>query len=92
MVIINLAYSFTLIPSGVNISSPLRHPYLPILPDGNADIFADFLLILHCSFSCLILSSINLIIFCILSRKFFASVVSITKKEYGFLVNFSKDS
>ena len=58
------------------------------------DIFAAFLLISYCRFSSLILSSIVMINFYILSERFFlkreglsdARVVSITKKEYGFSV------
>ena len=73
-----------------NISSPVRYSYLSILPDENVHIFAASLLILHCSFSSLILSSIAMITFYILSKRFFlkrkrlfnARVVSTTKTEY----------
>ena len=44
-----------------NISSPVRHLYLPIFFDDKADIFAASLLVSHCSFSSLILSSIVMI-------------------------------
>ena len=44
---------------------------LSILPDNEADIFAASLLILWCNFSFLVLSSIVLISFYILSTKFF---------------------
>ena len=54
-----------------NISSPVEYSYLPILPDENAYIFAASLLILYCSFSSLILSSIALISFYILSKRLF---------------------
>ena len=45
-----------------NISSPVIYSYLLILPDDMADIFAASLLILYCSFSSLIWSSIVMII------------------------------
>ena len=65
-------------------------------PDDNADIFAASVLISYCSFSCLILSSVVMISFYILSKRFFLKckrlsdgrVVSTTKKEYGFAVHF----
>ena len=67
-------------------------------PNDNADYFATSLLILYCSFSTLLLSSLVMISFCILSTRFFlkglsdARVASVTKKEYGFAVHFCKDS
>ena len=78
------------------ISSPVRNSYLSILPDDNADIFAAYLLISYCRFSTLILSSIVMISFYILSKGLFlkheelsdARVVSITKTEYGFAKHF----
>ena len=67
-----------------------------ILPDDNADIFAASLLISYCNFPSLILSSIVMISFYILSERLFLKreglsdprVASITKKEYGFAVHF----
>ena len=65
--------------------------------DDNAAIFSASLLISYCSFSSLILSSIVMISFYILSTRVFlkrkglsdAIVASITKKEYGtFAVHF----
>ena len=64
------------------------YSYLSISPDDNADTFAASLLISYCNFSFLILSSVVLIGFYILSKRFFlkrkglsdAKVVSITKK------------
>ena len=61
----------------------------------NAVIFAVSLLILYCSFLSLILSSIAMISFYILPKRFFlkrkglsdAIVAKITKKEYGFAVH-----
>ena len=93
---VDLACSITLFWPGGNISSPVRYLYLSTLPDDNADIFAASLLISYCSFSSLILSSIVIISFYILSERFFlkrkglsdAKVASITKKEYGFAVYF----
>ena len=68
-----------------------------MLPEDNADIFTASLLISYCSFSSLILSSLIMISFYILSEILFlkrkglsdARVVSITKSKYGFAVNFS---
>ena len=68
---VNLACSITLLWSGGSISSPVRYSYLSIFPDDNADIFAASLLISYCSFSSLILSSVMMISFYILSKKFF---------------------
>ena len=69
---------------------------LSIFPDGIDDIFATSLLIPCCSFSSLILPSVVVINFYIVSKRFFlkceklsdAIVESITKKEYGFEVDF----
>ena len=58
---VNLSCSITLRLSRGSISSPVKCSYLPILPNDNADIFAASLLMLCCSFSSLILSSIVLI-------------------------------
>ena len=93
---VNFAFSFILLWLDDNISSPVRYSYLSVLPYDNADIFAASLLISYCSFSSLILSSIVMINFYILSKRFFlkheelsdARVVSITTKEYGFAVHF----
>ena len=62
----------------------------------STDIFPASLLILYCTFSSLIISSITIISFYILSKRCFLKreklsdtrVVSITKNEYGFTVNF----
>ena len=64
------------------------------------DISAASLLISYCSFSYLILSSVVMISFCVLSKRIFlkrkgssdARVASVTKKEYGFEVHFLRDS
>ena len=79
-----------------NISSAIRYSCLLILHDDNADIFVDSVLILCCSFSSLILSSIFMITFYILSERFHlklkslsdAGVVLLTRKDYGFAVPF----
>ena len=75
---------------------------MAIFPDDRADIFATSLLISYCTFSSLILSSIVMINFYIVSKRFFlrckefydGRVVSITKKEYAstkdFLLRFMK--
>ena len=65
------------------------------LPDDNAYIFAASQLISYCSFSCLILSSVVMTSFYIISKRFYlkrkglseARLQSITKKEYGFPVH-----
>ena len=94
-------YFVILLWPGSNISSAARYSYLSILPEDNADIFAASLLISYCIFSAVILSSIAMINFYILSKRFFltrvqlshARVVAITKKWYGFAVHFqNKDS
>ena len=93
----NLACSIICLWLEGNISSPVTYSYLSTFPCDNADIFAASLLISYCSFSPLILSSIVMIGFYILSKRFFmkreglsdARVGSITKKEYGPSVYFS---
>ena len=75
-----------------NISSPVRYSFLSTLPDNNTDISAASLLISHCSFSSLILSSIVIISLKIASKTFClkreevsdARVVSFTKKYNMF--------
>ena len=92
----NLACSITLLWSVGSISSPARYSYVSIFPDDNADTFTASLLISYYCFSSLILSSIFMISFYILSTRFFlkrkglsdARVASIIKKEYGFAVHF----
>ena len=74
----------------------MRYSYLSIFPDDNADIFVVSLLISYCNFSSLILSSIAVIGFYFLSKRFFlkheglsdAREASITEKNYGFAVHF----
>ena len=74
-----------------NISAPVRHSYLWILPDDKADILAASQLTSYCSFSFLIWSLIVTTFYYMCSKRFFlnleelsnASVVSLTKKEYG---------
>ena len=69
---------------------------MSILPDDNADIFSPSLVISCYSFSSLALSSIAMISFYILSKRFFLKceglsdvrVASITKQEYGSAVLF----
>ena len=93
---VNLACSIIYLQLEGNIALPIRYSYLSILPDNKADIFAASLLILNCNFSSLILLSVLIISFHVLSKRFFlkreglsgARVVSITKKEYGFAVHF----
>ena len=91
---VNLACSIMLPWLDGNIYSPVRYSDLPFLRENNSDIFTAFLLILPCSFSSLILSSIVIGSFYILPKRFFQKrerlfnvrVVSITKEEYGFAV------
>ena len=67
---------------------PVKYSYLSIFPDYNADTFAASQLISYCNFSALILPSVVIISFYILSKRFFlkrkglsdARVVSITNK------------
>ena len=71
---------------------------LSILPDDNADIFSACLLLLYCSFSPLILASTVIFSFYILSKMLHLNckglsdgkVVSLTKKKYGFALQFSQ--
>ena len=82
-----------------NIYSPVRYlsiySYLSIFPGDNADTFAASLLISDCNFSSLIISSVIIISFYVLSERFFLNkkglsnprITSITKNEYGFSVN-----
>ena len=92
----NLACSIICLWLEVNISSPVRYSYLSIFRDHPADIFAVSLLISYCGFSSLILPSIVMISFYVLSKIFFLKlkglsdtrVVSITKQDYFFAVNF----
>ena len=79
-----------------SISSPVRYSYISIFPDNKADIFAASLLISYCNYLSLILSSIVMVSFYFLSKRFFmkykglsdARVASITKKECGLVVYF----
>ena len=78
------------------ISLPVKNSCLSILPEDNADIFVASLLIFYFIFSSLMLSSIVMISFYILPKRFFlkheelsdARVVLINKKEYVFAVHF----
>ena len=88
----NLACSIICLWLGGNISSPARHSYWSIFPENNAYIFSACLLIPYCQFSCLILSSIPIIYFNILSRRLFLKPkgltgASVTKKECGFVIH-----
>ena len=93
---VNLSCSIILTWSDGSISLPLRNSYLSILLDDNTDFFTAYLLIWYCSFSSLILSLIPVIIFYILSKRFFlkreelcdARLVSVTKNKYGFTSHF----
>ena len=77
---------------------PVRYSYLKTFADANADIFAASLLISYYMFSFLISSSIVIISFYFLSKRFFlkreglsdARVASVTKKEYDFAAYFSQ--
>ena len=92
----NLACYFICLRLEGNISLPVRYSYLSIFSDDNADIFAASLLLSYCSFLSLILSSVVMIRFFILSVGFVlkrkglsdARVASITKKDYCFAVHF----
>ena len=96
----NLACSIICLWLEGNIFSPVRYSYFSIFLDDNAVIFAASLLISYYNFSSLILWSIVMISFYILSERFFlkckglfdARVTSITKKEYGFAAHFYIDS
>ena len=63
----NLCYHLTSINKD-NIFSPVKFSYLSIFHDENDDIFVASLLILHCSILILIISSIFMVTFCILSK------------------------
>ena len=67
---VNLACSITLFWPGGNIYSPEKYLYLSIFPDHRAEFFVISMLISYCSFSSLILSSIVMISFHILSKRF----------------------
>ena len=81
-------------------SSPVRYSYLLIFPDDNADIFAASLLIFYWRFLSLTVSSVVMISFYILSKRFFlkhkrlsdAKVASINKKNMVLQYNFCKIS
>ena len=87
----NLACSITFLWSGGSISSPARNSYLSIFPYNKANIFAASLLVSYCSFLFLMLLLIVMVIFYILSERFFLKrkrlcdvrVALITKSEYG---------
>ena len=82
---INLACSIIYLWLEGNIFSLVWYSYLSIFPD----IFASSLLISCCSFSLLILSSILMVSFYILSKRLsVAKVALITKKEYGLVLHF----
>ena len=89
---INLAWSIILLWSEGNISLPVRYSYLSALLDDYVYIFYASLLMLYCNFSCLILSSIVIINFYIISKRFFLRreelsdkrLVSVTKKRIMF--------
>ena len=89
---VNLAWSIILLWSEGNISLPVRYSYLSILLDDYVYIFYASRLMLHCNFSCLILSSVVIINFYIISKRFFLRreelsdkrLVSITKKRIWF--------
>ena len=93
---VNVACSIFLIWSDGNVSLAVKYSYSSILLYDNAGIFAASLLMLYCSFSSLTLLSVVMITFYIISKRFFlkseklsdATVVSITKKEYDFAVDF----
>ena len=95
---VNLACSISLLWSEGSTPSPVRYLYLSTFPEDSTDIFASSLLIPYYSFSSLIWSSIVMIKFYILSKRFFLKrevlpdvrVASITKNEYSFTVHFIK--
>ena len=97
---VNLACSITCLSLEGNILLPVRNSYLSNFPDNNAAIFSASLLISYCIFSSQILSSIIMISFYILSKRFYlkhdglfcARVAPIAKKEYEFAIHFFKDS
>ena len=95
---VNLACSISLLWLEGSTPSPVRYLYLSTFPEDSTDIFASSLLIPYYSFSSLIWSSIVMIKFYILSKRFFLKrevlpdvrVASITKNEYSFAVHFIK--
>ena len=84
----NLASSLTPLWLGGSISSSVRNSYLSVFQDNNGQIFVASLLISYCGSYSLILSSVVMINFFVLSKRFFikrqglfvARVVSRTKK------------
>ena len=74
----------------------MRYSYLSILPDDNTDTFAACVLMSYCSVSSLLLSSIIMIDFYILSKRSFLKhqgssdgrLPSIIRKEHAFAVHF----
>ena len=93
---VKLACYIILLWSEGDISSPVGYSHLSLLPDDNAKIFATSLFVPYCIFSSLILLSVFMVSFFILSKRFFlkhnelsdARVHSITKKEHAFAVHF----
>ena len=73
-------------------SSPVTYSYLSILLDNKVHVFAASLSQSYCSFATVILSSIVMINFYILTKRLFlkrkglsdARVLSLTKKEFVF--------
>ena len=77
----------------VSITSPVRYSCLSILTDNNGDVFYSVYLNIILYFLSLILSSVIIISFHILSKRLSdGRVVPITKKEYGFSVHFLENS
>ena len=85
----NLACSISCLRLEGSISSPVTYSYLSFFRVDNANIFAASLLISYCNYLYLILSSIFMISYYILSKRFFlnreglsdARVASDTKKN-----------
>ena len=77
----------------------MRYLFLSISSNDNADIFATFLLILYCRFSFLVILSVVMISFYILSKRFHrkrkglsdARAVSLTKRKIVLKYIFYKD-
>ena len=90
-----MACSIISLWSRENISSHVKYSSLSILPDDNVDIFNASLLIIYHKFSSLVLSSIAMVSFYILSKRLRlrrkwlsdARLVSVTKTEYDFAVH-----
>ena len=74
------------------ISSFVRYSYFSILLDDNADIFPASLLISYCSFSFLVFTFFLKTLHLRHKRLPDARLVLLFKKEYGFAVNFCKNS